>query len=49
MPAVENEFVEVYSLSGVSVYKGERSGMPSLRKGVYIIRSRAGVEKICIK
>ena len=49
VPAVENEFVEVYSLSGVSVYKGERSGMPSLRKGVYIIRSRAGVEKICIK
>ena len=49
VPAVENEFVEVYSLSGVSVYKGERSGMPSLRKGIYIIRSRAGVEKICIK
>ncbi len=47
--ADDNEYVEVYSLSGLSVYKGERSGISALDKGVYILRTPSGVRKISVK
>ena len=47
--ADDNEYVEVYSLSGLSVYKGEKSGISALDKGVYILRTPSGVRKISVK
>lgn len=46
----EDESVEVYSMAGVSVYKGYRSGVAAaLDEGVYILRTPAEVKKIYIK
>ena len=46
----EDESVEVYSMAGVSVYKGNRSGVAAaLDEGVYILRTPAEVKKIYIK
>lgn len=47
--ADDYEYVEVYSLSGLSVYKGERIGISALDKGVYILRTPSGVRKISVK
>ena len=45
-PVADDEYVEVYSLSGVSVYKGIKGCMPELTKGVYVLRSKNVTEKI---
>ena len=45
-PVADDEYVEVYSLSGVSVYKGAMGCMPELTKGVYVLRSKNVTEKI---
>ena len=45
-PCADDEYVEVYSLSGVSVYKGAMGCMPELAKGVYVLRSKNVTEKI---
>ncbi len=42
----DDDYVEVYSLAGINVYKGKRSSIPALDRGVYILRTPAEVKKI---
>lgn len=44
-----DSYVEVYSLSGTSVYKGYKESMPSLKQGVYVVRRQGRSDKIYIK
>ena len=41
--------IEVYSLSGVSIYKGVESELPRLAPGVYVVRRNGKSEKVIIK
>ena len=41
--------IEVYSLSGVSIYKGAESECPRLAPGIYVVRRNGKSEKVIIK
>ena len=41
--------IEVYSLSGVSIYKGAESECPRLAPGIYVVRRNEKSEKVIIK
>lgn len=45
----ENGYVEVYSLSGIRLYAGEKSALPALEKGVYIIKSAGKKVKLFVE
>ena len=44
-----DSYIEVYSLAGVSVYKGSETSMPQLKPGHYVVRRRGESRKIYIK
>ena len=49
-PETENDvFVEIYSLTGICVYKGLVQEMPLLKKGVYVARRQGKTEKIYVR
>ena len=43
------DWCEVYAISGVKVYCGDKAGMPMLSNGVYIVVTAAGGRKIVIE
>ena len=45
----DGDWCEVYGISGVKVYGGEKAGMPMLSKGVYVVVTARGVQKIVIE
>ena len=45
----ENEIIEIYSLTGNSLFKGSIGEMPQLKKGVYVVRRKEKSEKMYIK
>ena len=45
----DGEWCEVYAISGVKVYSGDKAGMPMLSNGVYIVVTAAGGRKIVIE
>ena len=40
---------EVYCLSGVKIYSGNKEAMPELAKGVYVVVTASGVSKIVVE
>lgn len=45
----EASHVEVYTAAGVKVYSGDKSNIPVLGKGVYVLKSNAGTVKVLVK
>ena len=45
----DGDWCEVYGISGVKVYGGEKAGMPMLSKGVYVVVTARGAQKIVIE
>ena len=45
----EASHVEVYTAAGVKVYSGDKSNVPVLGKGVYVLKSNAGTVKVLVK
>ena len=46
---VDGDWCEIYSVSGVKLYAGEKAGMPVLSKGVYVVVTASGTQKIVIE
>ena len=44
-----DSYIEVYSLAGVSVYKGTDASMPRLKQGCYVVRRNGESRKLYIK
>ena len=44
-----DSYIEVYSLAGVSVYKGTDTSMPRLKQGCYVVRRHGESRKLYIK
>ena len=40
---------EVYSLSGVKIYSGNKEAMPELAKGVYVVVTASGARKVVVE
>ena len=45
----DGDWCEVYAVSGVKVYGGDKAGMPVLSKGVYVVITATGARKIVIE
>ena len=45
----DGDWCEVYAVSGVKVYGGDKAGMPVLSKGVYVVVTATGARKIVIE
>ena len=45
----DGNWCEIYSISGVKLYDGEKAGMPVLPKGVYVVVTVRGAQKIVIE
>ena len=45
----DGDWCEVYAISGVKVYGGDKAGMPVLSKGVYVVVTATGARKIVIE
>ena len=45
----EGDWCEVYAISGVKLYSGDKAGMPVLSKGVYVIVTASGTRKMIIE
>lgn len=45
----ENVVVEVFTLAGVKVYRGDAESMPQLEKGVYLLKNGSVVKKIIVE
>ena len=45
----ENEYVKVYTLSGVQVFGGKMSMLPALKSGIYIVKGDSVVKKIFVR
>ncbi len=45
----DGDWCEVYSVSGVKLYSGDKAGMPLLSKGVYVVVTPSGTRKIVIE
>ncbi len=45
----DGDCCEVYAVSGVKVYSGDKSCMPSLPKGVYVVVTASGARKLVIE
>ena len=45
----DGDWCEVYGISGVKVYGGAQVGMPVLSKGVYVVVTASGTQKIVIE
>ena len=45
----DGDWCEVYGVSGVKVYSGDKAGMPALSKGVYVVVTARGAKKIVIE
>ncbi len=46
---VDDACVEVYTMSGIKVYTGEKGGIPALRQGVYVVKSGGKVSKVFVR
>ena len=46
---VDGDWCEVYAISGVKLYGGDKAGMPVLSKGVYVVVTPSGTRKIAIQ
>ena len=46
---IDNNDIEIYSLSGLLIYKGKENNIPKIEKGVYVIRRHNKTEKIYLK
>ena len=45
----DGDWCEVYAVVGVKVYCGDKAGMPTLSKGVYVIVTASGVHKVLVE
>ena len=45
----DGNWCEIYSISGIKLYDGEKAGMPVLPKGVYVVVTVRGAQKIVIE
>jgi hypothetical protein len=45
----DGDWCEVYAISGVKLYSGDKAGMPVLSKGVYVVVTPSGTRKIVIQ
>ena len=45
----DGDSCEVYSISGVKVYSGDKAGIPALSKGVYVVVTASGTRKIVVE
>ena len=45
----EDENVEIYSLTGVTIYKGTKKNIPRLQPAVYVVRQSGKIQKMLIK
>ena len=45
----DGNWCEIYSISGVKLYDGEKAGMPTLSKGMYVVVTARGAKKIVIE
>ena len=45
----DGDWCEVYAISGVKLYSGDKAGMPLLSKGVYVVVTPSGARKIVIE
>lgn len=45
----DGDWCEVYNMSGVKVYDGEKAGISVLSKGVYVVVTASGAQKIVIE
>ena len=45
----DGDWCEVYAISGVKLYSGDKAGIPSLPKGVYVVVTASGVRKHVIE
>ena len=45
----DGDWCEVYAISGVKLYSGDKVGMPVLSKGVYVVVTSSGTRKIVIQ
>jgi hypothetical protein len=45
----DGSWCEIYNMSGVKVYNGDKAGMPVLSKGVYVVVTARGANKIVIE
>lgn len=46
---VNDGWCEVYRVGGVKVYSGDKSGMPALSKGIYVIVTSSGACKVVVE
>ena len=47
--AENNASVEIYSLSGNCIYKGNANEAPQLSKGTYVVRQSGKTRKVLVK
>ena len=45
----DGDWCEVYAISGVKLYSGDKAGVPVLSKGVYVIVTASGTRKMIIE
>jgi hypothetical protein len=45
----DGSWCEIYNMSGVKVYNGDKAGMPVLSKGVYVVVTARGANKIVVE
>ena len=45
----DGDWCEVYAISGVKLYSGDKVGMPLLSKGMYVVVTSSGTRKIVIE
>ena len=45
----DGDWCEVYAISGVKLYSGDKAGMPVLSKGVYVVVTASGSRKLVIE
>jgi hypothetical protein len=45
----DGDWCEVYAISGVKLYSGDKAGMPVLQRGVYVVVTARGAHKVVIE
>ncbi|MBO7240315.1 MAG: M6 family metalloprotease domain-containing protein [Bacteroidaceae bacterium] len=45
----DGDWCEIYNISGVRVYDGNKAGIPRLSKGVYVVVTASGTRKIMVE
>ena len=50
IPLTENDsYIEIYSIAGKCLYKGDSNTTPKLSKGIYVVRRQGTTEKIYVR